>query len=68
MVWDAADDHGYQLLGEVEQIEEQAMLNGFAPEIETSAPLPKVEYRLRVRVDRVVRFSHAPHSDIEDEK
>ncbi len=66
VVWDAADDHGFQLLGQVEQIEELAMLNGFAPEIETPAPLPQVERRLRVRVDRVIRFTHAPHGDIED--
>ena len=67
VVWDASDDHGLQLIGQVEQIEERAMLNGFAPEIETPAPLPQVEHRLCVRVDKVIHFSHAPHSDIEDE-
>ncbi len=67
VVWDAADDHGFQLVGEVEQIEELAMLNGFAPEIEIQAPLPQVEHRLRVRVDKIIRFSHAPHSDVQNE-
>ena len=67
VVWDASEDHGFQLLGEVEQIEELAMLNGFVPEIEAPAPLPQVERRLRVRVDKVIHFSHAPHNDIEGE-
>lgn len=66
VVWDAADDHGFQMLGEVEQIEEQAVMNGFDPEIEVPAPLPQTDHRLRVRVDKVIRFSRAPHSDIED--
>ena len=64
VVWDPADDQGFQLLGEVEQIEELAMLNGFAPEIEAQTPMPQVERKLHVRVDKVIRFSHAPHSDI----
>ena len=68
VVWDSANDHGFQLLGVVEQIEELAVLNGFAPEIEESAPIPQVERRLHVRVDRVIGFSHAPHSDLEDEQ
>lgn len=66
VVWDAADDQGFQLLGEVEQIKEVAMLNGFAPEMAAPAPLPQVERRLSVRVDKVFHFSQAPHSDIED--
>lgn len=43
------------------------MLDGVAPEIEAPEPLPQVEHRLLVRVEKVVGFSHAPHSDIEDE-
>lgn len=66
VVWDPANDHGFQLLGVVEQIEEVAMLNGFAPELEGPAPIPQVERRLQVRVNKVIAFSHAPHSDIEE--
>lgn len=66
VVWDPSADNGYQLFGEVEQIQEGSMLNGFGPEIESSAPVPQAERKLRVRVNQVIRFSHAPHSDVED--
>jgi hypothetical protein len=64
VVWDALNDHGFQILGEVEQIEELAMLNGFSPEIEAPAPMPQVERKLHVRVNKMIGFSQAPHSDI----
>ena len=64
VVWNPRDDNGFQLLGNVEKIEERAMLNGFAPQIEMAAPMPQVERKLRVRVVKVIGFSHAPHSDI----
>jgi hypothetical protein len=67
VVWDASEDFGYQLLGSVEHIEELAMLNGFAPEIEAPFPLPQVEHSLHMRVNRVLHFSQAPHSDLEEE-
>ena len=66
VVWDAAEDTGYQLVGEVEKVEESAFLNGYAPEVEGSSPSPQVERRLLVRVDKVIGFSHAPHSDVEE--
>ena len=34
VIWDSASDKGYQVLGEVEEIEEEAMMNGYAPELE----------------------------------
>jgi len=66
VVFDAIGDTGYQLLGEVEEIKELAFADGNAPEIEGSDTVPHVERRLLVRVDKVVRFSHAPHSDVEE--
>ena len=66
VVWDAAEDTGYQLVGEVEKVEESAFLNGYAPEVEGSSPSPQVERQLLVRVDKVISFSHAPHSDVEE--
>ena len=66
VVFDAIGDTGYQLLGEVEDIRELAFADGDAPEVGTSEPLPQVESQLMVRVDKVVHFSHAPHSDVEE--
>jgi hypothetical protein len=63
VVWDPEIDIGHQILGEVEKVEEIAMMNGFSPEIEAKAQLPQSERRLIIRVDEVLAFSHAPHSD-----
>ncbi len=65
-VWDPVADAGYQLLGNVESSEVVAMLDGYAPEAERTAPPPQAERRLIVRVSKILRFSHAPHSDAED--
>ena len=66
VIWDAAADKGYQLLGEVEDMNREAMMNGYAPELASREPLPQVEWRITVRVDKVLDFSHAPHSDVEE--
>ena len=66
VVWDAAADTGYQLLGNVEKVEETAMLDGYVPEMESTGPSPQVERQLFVKVDKVIGFSHAPHSDLEE--
>lgn len=66
VVWDSPADRGFQLLGLVENIEVQAMMNGFSPEAELDSPMPQVERKLLVKVDKVLVFSHAPHSDLED--
>jgi uncharacterized protein len=64
VVWDPPLDKGYQLLGEVVNVEEQAMMNGYSAETEKHAPLPQVERKLVVRVAKILAFSHAPHSDV----
>jgi hypothetical protein len=66
VVWDAKRDVGYQLLGVSEKMEDLAMMNGYSSGLEDQAPLPQVERKLVVRVDKIVDFSHAPHSDIEE--
>ena len=66
VVWDPANDVGYQILGKVEKIMELAVLDGYAPEVEKDSPLPQVERQLVVRVERVLSFTHAPHSDVEE--
>ncbi len=66
VVWDAIEDTGYQLVGEVLRMEELAFLDGYAPGIEGPTPSPQVERQLIIRVDMVLAFSHAPHSDVEE--
>ena len=63
VVWEPKEDLGYQLLGEAEKVEEVAMMNGYAPGTESKSPLPQVERQLLVRVDKIIDFKHAPHSD-----
>ncbi len=66
VVWDAGEDVGYQLLGEVEEVKELGMLDGYVPGEEDKPPLPQVERELLVRVNKIIAFSHAPHSDVEE--
>ena len=66
VIWDSTGDTGYQLVGEVQRMEELAFLNGYTPGVEDSTPSPQVERQLIIRVDTVLSFSHAPHSDVEE--
>lgn len=66
VVWDAAADNGYQLLGELEETKDVSMLDGFAREVEKKAAIPQVERRLLVHIDRVMEFKRAPHTDTEE--
>jgi hypothetical protein len=66
VIWDPKVDTGYQLLGETEKVEEIAIMDGYAPGVELHPPLPQVERRLLVRVDKIIDFKHAPHSDMEE--
>jgi hypothetical protein len=68
VVWEPKEDKGYQLLGEAEKVEEIAMMNGYAPGTQSKSPLPQVERRLLVRVDKIVDFKQAPHSDTVSEE
>jgi hypothetical protein len=66
VIWDSASDKGYQLMGKVEKMEEEAMMNGYAAELDTKMLRPQVEWKLIVRVEKVIDFTQAPHSDIEE--
>jgi uncharacterized protein len=66
VVWDPVKDSGYQALGISERIEELSMMNGFSPDLEKGAPLPQVERKIHIHVDKVLHFSHATHSDMEE--
>jgi len=64
VVWDPVSDRGYQLLGKSVALDDTAMMDGFSPAREEV--LPQVERRIRVRVEQILDFSHAPHSDKEE--
>ena len=66
-VWDPEADAGFQLLGEVEKVEEVGVLDGYSAQEEGVAPMPQVERRIVVRVRRILDFKRAPHSDVEEQ-
>ncbi|HBA85930.1 MAG TPA: hypothetical protein DCZ95_17745 [Verrucomicrobia bacterium] len=66
VAWDSREDHGLQLIGEVDRIEELAIMNGYSPKLEWLDPVPQVERQLQVRISKTYRFCAAPHSDIEE--
>ena len=67
VVWESDPDRGYQLVGEVEEFIESSFLNGFVPELVDTPPMPQVERKLLIRVDKVMVFANAPHNDLEQE-
>jgi hypothetical protein len=47
-------------------VEELGMMNGYSPGLEDQKPLPQVERKLIVRIEKISDFKHAPHSDLEE--
>lgn len=62
VIWDPGSDRGYQLLGRVTEVKEQAVIDGYVPE-STAQLAPQVERQLGIEVDEVLYFSQGPHSD-----
>ena len=63
LIWDPAVDNGYEILGEVLMFENQAFLNGFAPEVEEGDYLPQVKRQLIIRAEKITAFSQALRCD-----
>ena len=66
VIWDKKDDAGYQLIGEAEQVEDICMLNGYDQKTEGKIAVPQVERRIIMRINKVIDFTHAPHTDREE--
>lgn len=66
VVWDKDSDKGYQLLGTLEKIEDIGIMDGYAPALETTPPMPQVERQLLIKVEKIIEFKLAPHSDLEE--
>jgi hypothetical protein len=64
VVWRPDDDAGYQILGEIVEIRDLAMLDGYSPELGKGIQIPQVERQLIIRPEKVLAFQHAPHSDL----
>ena len=55
---------GYQILGEVEQIEKGAILDGFRLEEEKKwSGYPQAEHQLSIRIEKVSLLTSGPHTD-----
>jgi hypothetical protein len=65
LVWDSRNDRGYQLFGISEKVEELHMLDGYVPEIEGKSPIPQIQRKLVIRLNKITEFKHAPHNDVE---
>jgi len=62
VVWSPARDEGYQVVGDVLEVEEVAVLDGYALAAEIPA-VTQAQRRFLVRAERVLRFTRRPHSD-----
>jgi hypothetical protein len=63
VVWDPETDAGHQLFGEVEAVNDLAMLDGYSGD-ESVFEVPQVERELVIRVEEVSGFRQGPHSDV----
>jgi len=61
-LWDGEESEGYQLEGKKLNLREVATLDGYPREVDREK-YPQTEYRLRISVQEVYRFSPGPHSD-----
>ncbi|HBG27944.1 MAG: hypothetical protein A2Y10_18275 [Planctomycetes bacterium GWF2_41_51] len=66
VIWAKDPDNGYQLLGRLNKINDLAILDGYAPKIERKHPVPQIEKQLIIKVEKIIEFKLAPHSDIEE--
>jgi hypothetical protein len=63
VVWDPVEDRGYQMLGEVTEVQDLAIFDGqVSPGVEERLPA-QTERALIVHVDKVLAFTEAPHTD-----
>lgn len=62
---DPATKDGFQLIGKVEGIEDNLMMDGFVPDLEEKwAGISTTEYTITVSVTHVLKFITGTHSDL----
>ncbi len=64
VTWNPATDYGFQISGELVDLKELGMMNGYLPEMENH-PIPQIERQMVVRVEKIIDFKIQPHSDVE---
>ena len=62
-VWDAAHDHGYQLVGEVTNATVTATLDSWPGPEREYGPIPQEERRLTIRVQAAMELKSGTHTD-----
>ncbi len=66
VVWTKKMETGYQLLGQLAGVQDVGILDGYSAKLEGEHPMPQVEKRLLIRVEKILEFRLGPHSDVED--
>ena len=56
-------DIGYELLGWLEESEDVLLMSGFDPQREAQRSIPQAKKRLTMRVDKIIGFQPAAHTD-----
>ena len=65
VVWDPRNDVGYQIITEMERVDEVERIDGYAFGLEKERPMPQVERMLHLKVHKILDFKKAPHMDVE---
>jgi hypothetical protein len=63
VIWDPRNDEGYQVVGEMERVDEIERTNGFLREAGKESAVPQIERMLHIKVRNVLGFKKAPHLD-----
>jgi hypothetical protein len=66
VVWDNLKDTGFQVLGISEGIKDIAYLDGYSPELDVKHSVPVVEREISIKVNTILEFKQAPHTDKEE--
>ena len=62
--YDMQEKSGYQFIGKVVSKDVEAVLNGYAPELESiEAETPQEEYKLKIKVESILELHFGTHSD-----
>jgi cobyric acid synthase len=64
-VWDLKEDTGYQLIGKAKKKEDLAYLDGYASDLGKKDSVPQIQRKVTVKIDKILDFKLAPHTDIE---